>query len=212
MVQLSVEISKRDDKERSIKMIVHFLRLGSMTLLLIMVGGCGTILSNRSSNEIYARRTACKNDCTIPRMYSGTAIDICGVKEGSSMALVDTPLSFIADTVILPYTIYRQINDGNIVSKATCSVDSRIAGGGLAHENFKRNLYRNTGKNLDEIPPYQFPQEKNLIGSVPLQNGNVENRYKFNKTCILIYEVDPKTRKIVGAGFEGSERDCSIVP
>jgi hypothetical protein len=81
--------------------------------------------------------------------------------------------------VILPYTIYRQINDGNMVSKATCSVDSRIAGGGLTHENFKRNLYRNIGRNLDEISPYQFPQEKNLISSVPLQNRNVENRYKI---------------------------------
>jgi uncharacterized protein YceK len=62
-----------------------------MVFLLIMIGGCGTIFSNRASGEIYVRRTACKNDCTIPRVYSGTEIDICGVKEGSSMALVDMP-------------------------------------------------------------------------------------------------------------------------
>lgn len=36
------------------------------------------------------------------------------------MMLLDLPLSFIADTVILPYTVYKQITEGNISTKEIC--------------------------------------------------------------------------------------------
>ncbi len=46
----------------------------------------------------------------------------------------------------------------------------------------------------------------------------MEKRYKLtwgfkkNRTCIHIYEIDPKTDIIVGVGFEGKKEDCVINP
>ncbi len=81
------------------------------------------------------------------------------------------------------------------------------------HENFKAHLYKQIGKSLDEIPPYQWPFEKQKVDSKVLPNGNIENKYKYYRgNCFYIFEIDPKTRKIVGARFEGSERDCVINP
>lgn len=80
------------------------------------------------------------------------------------------------------------------------------------HENFKAHLYQKIGKSIDEIPPYWWPYEEDLIGTQVLQNGNIENKYKYRGTCVYIYEVDPKTRKVVGASFEGKESDCVVNP
>jgi hypothetical protein len=51
-----------------------------------------------------------------------------------------------------------------------------------------------------------------VFNSKTLFNGNIENQYRYRGTCRYFFEVDPKTRKIVGWRFEGSERDCEIVP
>ncbi len=81
------------------------------------------------------------------------------------------------------------------------------------HENFKAHLYQTVGQSLDEIPSYQWPFEKDLIDSKVLPNGNIENKYKhYRENCFYIFEIDPKTRKIVGARFEGKETDCVINP
>jgi len=62
-------------------------------------------------------------DCvTIPRVYSGinyTYCVMCGdAKLTSSHTDVATiPFDFIADTLLLPYTIIRQVIDGNLVLK-----------------------------------------------------------------------------------------------
>lgn len=86
------------------------------------------------------------------------------------------------------------------------------------HENFKAQLHAKIGKKWNELPSYQFPSEEYLISSKELPNGNVEKKYKLvwgfgkQRTCIHIYEIDPKTNIIVNASFEGSETDCAINP
>lgn len=80
------------------------------------------------------------------------------------------------------------------------------------HENFKKSLYGTIGRDMDNVPPYSWPHKKDLISSVPLPNGNMENRYKYLRNCILIFEIDLKTRIIVDARFEGKETDCVINP
>lgn len=60
-------------------------------------------------------------DPTLPRIYSGTLFDFrCFLRpemhetQGiGGFCLVDVPFSFIADTVILPLTIYEQIKYGS---------------------------------------------------------------------------------------------------
>lgn len=80
------------------------------------------------------------------------------------------------------------------------------------HENFKESLHGAIGRNIDNVPSYLWPHKEDLISSEPLPNGNMENRYKYLRSCILIFEIDPKTRTIVGARFEGKETDCVINP
>ncbi len=85
------------------------------------------------------------------------------------------------------------------------------------HENYKAIMHSKIGKKWNELPSYEFPPEEYLISSKTLPNGNLEKKYKrtwgFRKrTCIDIYEIDPKTDIIVGVGFEGKKEDCVINP
>lgn len=93
----------------------------------VFLAGCGTIntvirddwVARRTLNRI---ETSCE---TIPRIYSGVSYNICLLRGKPSrislwlapipqLLLVDIALSGALDTVVLPYTIYRQINDGQI--------------------------------------------------------------------------------------------------
>jgi len=40
--------------------------------------------------------------------------------QGFAIAFWDLPLSFVADTVILPYTAYKQMTAGNFSTKEIC--------------------------------------------------------------------------------------------
>jgi hypothetical protein len=83
---------------------------------------------------------------------------------------------------------------------------------GSPHDNFKAHLYHTIGINIDSIPYYQMPSKQSLISSRELPNGNIENKYMHRGTCVYFIELDPKTRIIVGARFEGSESDCVVNP
>jgi hypothetical protein len=78
------------------------------------------------------------------------------------------------------------------------------------HENFRKNLLTVGGdiRNRNDYPRYE---------RVNLANGNVEyrltRRYPPGKgLCTTIYEVDPKTFKILRADFLGSPDDCVLQP
>jgi uncharacterized protein YceK len=64
---------------------------------------------------------------SIPRVYSGAAYNVCKVTgepstrknvgnsiNGVPIIVIDAFCSVAADTLVLPYTIFRQVNDGNI--------------------------------------------------------------------------------------------------
>jgi hypothetical protein len=80
------------------------------------------------------------------------------------------------------------------------------------HENFKAHLRGEIGRGMDNAPSYSWRNEKDKIDSKVLPNGNIENKYKYQGSCVYYFEVDPKTRKIVGTRFEGSEKDCVVNP
>lgn len=81
-----------------------------------------------------------------------------------------------------------------------------------AHENFIDHLRNEIGKSIDGAPSYSWRNEKGLIDSKILANGNIENKYKYRGTCVYYFEIDPKTRKIVSFRFEGKETDCEVNP
>lgn len=80
------------------------------------------------------------------------------------------------------------------------------------YENFKAHLRDEIGESIDYAPSYSWRNEKDLIDSKVLPNGNIENKYKYLRSCFYIFEIDPQTRQIIGARFEGSEKDCVVNP
>lgn len=67
----------------------------------------------------------CEKCVSIPRVYSGVAYTYCVMLgytklKSSHTDVVSIPLDILADTVLLPYTVIRQITDGNILLKKEC--------------------------------------------------------------------------------------------
>lgn len=92
-----------------------------------------------------------------------------------------------------------------MVSQSSC-------GSVTPHENFTLHMKSKMGMNFDDPPRVTGINPERFISSKILPNGNLENGYLFRGTCRYFYEIDQKTRKIVGWRFEGSERDCEIAP
>ncbi|KAF1033090.1 MAG: hypothetical protein GAK37_00231 [Pseudomonas sp.] len=88
-----------------------------------VLSGCGTLNTvlrddMAATRELRRQKTYCQ---TIPRVYSGLAFDFCLLNAPPDytgvlvpLVLLDITASGIADTVLLPYTLYRQNVDGNI--------------------------------------------------------------------------------------------------
>ncbi len=100
----------------------------SVTVALLL-SGCGTINTVFRGEEVAAQKLhEWKTHCSsIPRVYSGIFYDLCVLnadpKYGDSspaassfipLQIIDFVPSVILDTLVLPYTIYRQSADGNI--------------------------------------------------------------------------------------------------
>jgi uncharacterized protein YceK len=99
--------------------------------LLLMLAGCATMVTQFDEKERYTFPGARQR--TIPQIYSGTAANLVYAKDiicettgaqGDEAAseccfspfyfIVDIPLSFVGDTLLLPYTIPKQIQHGSI--------------------------------------------------------------------------------------------------
>ncbi|WP_285419779.1 YceK/YidQ family lipoprotein [Pseudomonas sp. efr-133-TYG-5] len=101
----------------SIKMA---LTIGVVLWLLTGCGSAVTVLQDEAdvARDLRKLKTYCQS---LPRVYSGVAYDFCALHAPPDptgillpFVLVDLPLSGVLDTVVLPYTIYRQVMEGNI--------------------------------------------------------------------------------------------------
>ncbi len=93
----------------------------------LILSGCGTLITVFQADCVTKRKlnqveTKCES---VPRVYSGMAYDFCVLRGKPSQAalwlvpipeliMVDIALSAALDTVLLPYTIYEQIQSGSI--------------------------------------------------------------------------------------------------
>jgi len=99
-------------------------------LAALMLAGCGTIQTAVRGDEVAAKSLKeQKSYCgAIPRIYSGVTYDFCSLNaplqkgldaethtDAPAIVLIDVVMSGALDTLLLPYTIYRQQADGNIV-------------------------------------------------------------------------------------------------
>jgi uncharacterized protein YceK len=102
------------------------LRCVAVAIAAVQLTGCATALTLSTAGK----DTSCNSDCNVPHVYSGTAMDVCGLTADNLalFALLDLPLSLVADTIVLPYTVYAQNKYGDISVKGSCtnrSEDSR---------------------------------------------------------------------------------------
>ncbi len=92
----------------------------------LTLSGCGTLNTVTNSDQQISRNlirqeTSCK---TIPRAYSGLAYDFCYLYSRPTRSqfydgflglhVLDGAISIAADTVLLPYTGYKQYKHGSI--------------------------------------------------------------------------------------------------
>ncbi|MCK8665291.1 YceK/YidQ family lipoprotein [Pseudomonas azerbaijanoccidens] len=106
------------------------MKTQAMLLAILMLTGCGTVQTVVRGDEVAAKSLKeQKSYCgAIPRIYSGVTYDFCALnaplqsgrdadKHDSAPAIVllDVVVSGALDTLLLPYTIYRQQADGSII-------------------------------------------------------------------------------------------------
>lgn len=110
-------------------MTTALIRKNSGSILMaIALTGCGTVSSvlqddSVAGNDLKKRQTYCDS---ISRIYSGVGYDFCIMHapelpqkswKGSPTAglvVLDIMLSGLTDTLVLPYTAYKQLKHGNI--------------------------------------------------------------------------------------------------
>ncbi|WP_322617242.1 YceK/YidQ family lipoprotein [Pseudomonas sp. BIC9C] len=106
------------------------MKTQAMLLVAMLLAGCGTIQTVVRSDEAAAKSLReQKSYCgAVPRIYSGVTYDFCALnaplQEGRdaqvhgpapAIVLIDVVISGALDTLLLPYTIYRQQADGSII-------------------------------------------------------------------------------------------------
>jgi len=96
--------------------------------LVLLNSSCSTIKTvNPIYNQVKISHLGHKSYCkSIPRVYSGFSYNLCllygepngngrvSTTNGVPTFLIGFAFSLAADTVVLPYTIYTQVNKGNI--------------------------------------------------------------------------------------------------
>ena len=106
------------------------MKIQAMMLTVLMLSGCGTVQTvafsdKHSTEQLKANKSYCG---AVPRIYSGVTYDFCmlhaekpddidafNYKNATPGLLVDAAVSGVLDTLLLPYTIYKQQADGSIV-------------------------------------------------------------------------------------------------
>ena len=107
-----------------------YLKVAILVIIIQICAGCGsvqTLLPNSKYNLKQNKRYEKTNCNSIPRVYSGVSLDVCMAFLGPPASkyekydesvfygyMLDMALSFTVDTMVLPYTIMRQIKDGNL--------------------------------------------------------------------------------------------------
>jgi uncharacterized protein YceK len=104
------------------------MKFASILIVSTLLAGCGTINTVFRDDMVASNKLArWHSHCdSIPRIYSGAALNFCTLDAeprnavgfdghpAPSLILFDLALSGVADTVVLPYSIYLQSKRGDI--------------------------------------------------------------------------------------------------
>ncbi|CAI8830963.1 YceK/YidQ family lipoprotein [Pseudomonas sp. IT-P294] len=106
------------------------MKTQAVLLAALLLAGCGTVQTVMRGDEVAAKSLKeRKSYCgAVPRIYSGVTYDFCILnaplekgRDGEvhdnapAIVLIDVVLSGAFDTLLLPYTLYRQQADGSIM-------------------------------------------------------------------------------------------------
>ncbi|SFC96777.1 Protein of unknown function [Microbulbifer thermotolerans] len=102
------------------------MRLIWILLICTALTACGTVSTlTKSDHQISANLKRKNSSCeSIPRVYSGVSYNLCKMHSNSNSIyyawelgfyLFDSVASAATDTIVLPYTIYDQSKNGNLV-------------------------------------------------------------------------------------------------
>ena len=106
------------------------MKTQAVLLAALMLAGCGTVQTVMRGDEVAAKSLKeRKSYCgAVPRIYSGVTYDFCILNaplekgrdaevhdNAPAIVLLDVVLSGALDTLLLPYTLYRQQADGSIM-------------------------------------------------------------------------------------------------
>jgi len=106
----------------------NYMRFFLIVFTAIILSSCGSLTTLGSSDQkissnLKRQNTYCKN---IPRVYSGVAYDFCYLHSNRDAVYIDWFLGFylfdgmasgVVDTVLLPYTGYKQYKQGSLSIK-----------------------------------------------------------------------------------------------
>ena len=106
-------------------------QLAILLLVMGLLSGCGTIRTVGGDPVALPVPKKGHESCqSISRIYSGIQYDYCFVNDDDgtnwelwNLLFWDYPLSFVADTIVLPYTIVRQLISGDIGAPAESEED-----------------------------------------------------------------------------------------
>lgn len=81
-----------------------------------------------------------------------------------------------------------------------------------SHQNFKDSIVEDVGSGINDpnIGLNRYREWRGAIGQ--LRNGNMEYEFGWRgaRKCIVYYEVDKSSERIVGVRFEGTRDNCRL--
>jgi uncharacterized protein YceK len=89
-----------------------------MIFICLLLAGCSTVATVAGGKKDSGFQ--CDENFTISRIYSGVSNDIrflAGTYQDKGLIFLDLPFSFVADTIVLPFSIYTQLRYGNLCDK-----------------------------------------------------------------------------------------------
>ena len=107
-------------------MAFHMIKISIFIISILMLQACATyktVVPNSQKKLVQYVKSIDDEKCvTIPRVYSGIFYTFCVMCVNTKLTsshtdVVTLPFDFLADTILLPYTIIRQFIDGNLVLK-----------------------------------------------------------------------------------------------
>lgn len=109
--------ASREDRCALVFVVLFFVVLGS---------GCSTLITRTNDDPTFTGELYHVQSLEIPEIYSGTVFSgYAGPQLFSLFAFVDLPMSFAADTILLPLTIYEQFYTGQL-QKAAAKGDLKM--------------------------------------------------------------------------------------